>query len=93
MDYQWDPNKAETNLRKHKVRFADAVFVFQDEAAITIEDTEHTKDEDRFVTLGMDSLGRILVVVFTWRGNVIRLITARKATPRERNVYEVYDGS
>ncbi len=93
MNYQWDYDKAQSNLRKHKIRFADAVFVFQDESAITLEDTEHSEDEDRYVTIGMDALGQILVVIFTWRGNTIRLISARKATARERKVYEEnYDG-
>lgn len=93
MDYQWDYDKAQANLRKHKIRFADAVLVFQDESAITIEDTEHSEDEDRYITIGMDGLGQILVVVFTWRSNVIRLISARKAMSRERKVYEENYGS
>jgi uncharacterized DUF497 family protein len=88
MDYQWDYDKAQANLRKHKILFADAVLVFQDDSAITIEDTDHSENEDRYITIGMDGLGQILVVVFTWRGNVIRLISARKATSHERKAYE-----
>jgi uncharacterized DUF497 family protein len=88
MNYQWDYDKAQGNLRKHKIRFADAVFVFQDESAITLEDPEHSENEDRHITIGMDALGQILVVIYTWRGNTIRLISARKATARERKVYE-----
>ena len=61
MDYQWDPNKAKSNLKKHGVRFADAVSVFEDENAITIDD-EH-ESENRFITIGRDILLRILVVV------------------------------
>ncbi|RME43315.1 MAG: BrnT family toxin [Caldilineae bacterium] len=86
MEYQWDSNKARANLRKHQIDFADAVAVFSDDFALTIED-DHP-DEERFVTIGMDSLGRILVVVYTWRGESIRLISARKATKNERKQYE-----
>jgi uncharacterized protein len=86
MDYQWDPNKAKSNLKKHGVRFADAVSVFEDENAITIED-EH-ESENRFITIGRDILLRILVVVYTFRGHIIRIISARKATARERKIYE-----
>lgn len=81
-----DPDKARANVRKHKIEFADAVAVFADEMAITMEDER--PEEDRFVTIGMDMLGRILVVVFTWRGDDIRIISARKATPNERRQYE-----
>jgi uncharacterized DUF497 family protein len=86
MDYQWDPNKAKSNLKKHGVRFADAVSVFEDENAVTIED-EH-ESENRFITIGRDILLRILVVVYTFRGHIIRIISARKATARERKIYE-----
>ena len=86
MDYQWDPDKARTNLQKHGILFADAVLVFEDTAAITIED-EHDQEE-RYTTIGMDAQSRILVVVFTWRGNVIRIISARKSTALERKQYE-----
>jgi len=86
MDYQWDPNKAKSNLKKHGIRFADAVSVFEDENAITIED-EH-ESENRFITIGRDILLRILVVVYTFRGHIIRIISARKATARERKIYE-----
>jgi uncharacterized DUF497 family protein len=86
MDYQWDPNKAKSNLKKHGVRFADAVSVFEDENAITIED-EH-ESENRFITIGRDILLRILVVVYTFRGHIIRIISARKTTARERKIYE-----
>jgi len=86
MDYQWDPEKSRANLQKHGITFADAATIFSDERAITISD-EHP-DEDRFVTIGMDALGRILVVVYTFRRESIRIISARKATARERNQYE-----
>ena len=86
MDYQWDVQKARTNLKKHGVAFADAVSVFADERALSI--TDDYPGEDRFVTIGMDAFGRVLVVVFTWREEVIRIISARKATARERKQYE-----
>jgi len=89
MSYEWDPNKAKSNHKKHGVRFADAVGVFEDENAITIED-DHEK-EDRFITIGRDFLSRILVVVYTFRDIVIRIISARKATARERKMYEEQD--
>ena len=85
MGYEWDPNKAKQNLRKHGVAFADAVSVFSDDSAVTIEDIN--PEEERFATLGMDALGRILVVVYTWRKDNIRLISARKATEKERKQY------
>jgi len=89
MNYEWNPNKARSNYKKHGVRFADAVGVFEDERAITIQD-EH-EGEDRFITIGRDFLSRILVVIYTFRDVVIRIISARKATARERNMYEEQD--
>jgi uncharacterized protein len=85
MRYEWDPAKAEANQQKHGVRFADAVAVFSDERALTLDDPH--PDEERYVTLGMDAFARLLVVVYTWRGDVIRLISARKATRQERTHY------
>jgi uncharacterized DUF497 family protein len=85
--FDWDAAKAIVNLRKHGVDFADAGTVLQDERAITIPD-DASHEEDRFITLGRDALGRILVVVYTWRGNVARLISARRATRREQRQYE-----
>ncbi|MGK7885542.1 MAG: BrnT family toxin [Crocosphaera sp.] len=85
MTYQWNPDKAIANLRKHGIDFADAVSVFSDDLAITMEDERF--DEERFITIGLDFFGRILVIVHTWRGNDIRLISARKATRTERQQY------
>jgi len=84
--FQWDPRKASANLRKHRVDFADAVGVFEDPRALTMEDLY--PEEERFLTLGLDFLGRVLLVVWTWRGDDIRLISARGATRRERRQYE-----
>ncbi len=85
MEYEWDPKKAKTNLAKHGVPFADTVAVFSDDSAITIEDKQSS--EERFVTMGMDALGRVLVVAYTWSGETIRIISARKATEKERRLY------
>jgi hypothetical protein len=87
MEYEWNPEKATANLRKHGVSFADAVAVFQDEFALLVADA--VSDEARFVLLGMDAFGHLLVVVYTWRGqDRIRIISARKATRAERAHYE-----
>jgi uncharacterized protein len=79
-------HKARSNLRKHNITFADAVFVFSDERALTIEDD--FPDEERFITIGTDAFGRILVIIYTYRENTIRIISARKATAQERKQYE-----
>lgn len=86
VSFQWDPRKAASNLEKHGVDFADAVAVFEDPRALTMPD--HHLDEERFVTLALDSLGRVLVVSWTPRDDDIRMISARKATRRERRQYE-----
>lgn len=84
--FEWDCQKAASNFKKHSIDFAEAAMVFCDELAITIQD--QAMGEERFVTLGMDALARVLVVVYAWRGDCIRIISARKATPRERHEYE-----
>ena len=86
MNFEWDEAKRRENLAKHRVEFADAVTSFEDDNTITLPD-EESDAEDRFVMMAMDALGRILVIVYTWRGDTIRLISARKATPRERKNY------
>ena len=87
MRYEWDDTKAKSNKRKHGIDFADAVAVFTDTAAMTIPDED--SDEERYITIGMDAFGRLLVAVYAWRGeDTIRLISARKATPNERKRYE-----
>jgi uncharacterized DUF497 family protein len=83
--FEWDSDKERTNFKKHKIHFADTFPVFEDERAVTIPD-ERAKDEERMITLGMDTQGRVSVVVYTWRGDRIRLISARKATPRTATV-------
>jgi uncharacterized protein len=87
VECEWDPLKAATNLRKHGVRFADAAMALEDDSALTISEM-HPGNEQRWVTLGMDDRARLLVVVYTWRGNRPRLVSARAATRAERNQYE-----
>jgi uncharacterized protein len=82
----WDPAKAETNFRKHGVRFSDAEGALLDPLAISIEDA--AERELRFVTIGLDSIGRIVVVVYAYRGDDVRLISARLAGKHERQQYE-----
>ena len=86
MKVEWDPAKAKANLRKHGIDFADAATVLLDELAATVRDD--SGDEDRFVTIGSDATGRVLVVVFSWTERVIRVISARKATRKERQQYK-----
>ena len=86
MAYQWNEDKAAANISKHGIDFADAVSVFSDDLAITIPDERF--DEERFVTIGIDAFGRVLVVVYTLRSDEIRLISARKATRLEQQQYE-----
>ena len=83
---QWDEDKAAANQRKHGVDFADAATALEDEEALTMP--EDDPNEDRWVTLGMDALGRVLVVAYTWRDDEPRLISARKANRTERRQYE-----
>jgi hypothetical protein len=88
MAVAWDPEKARQNLRKHGVRFADAILALEDPYAVTISDHESEPSEMRWVTLGADAQGRVLVVVYTYRGEDVRLISARLAEPHERKEYE-----
>lgn len=87
MSYEWNPQKARTNLAKHGVDFADAVLALEDERAVTVEN-DTAESEERFITIGTDALGRVIIVVYTWRGENIRIISARKATIFERQQYE-----
>jgi uncharacterized protein len=87
MQVEWDPNKANINLQKHGVHFSDAEAVLFDPSALSFEDTT-AQGEQRFIAIGMDHLWRLLVVVYTERGDRTRLISARPATRSERNKYE-----
>jgi uncharacterized protein len=86
--FDWDEEKAVSNWLKHRVSFEEAATVFFDPLSLTIDDPEHSADEDRFVTIGLGDFGRLLVVVHTDRDGIIRIISARAATPRERRAYE-----
>ncbi len=87
MKFQFDPAKAKSNLRKHKVSFADAEGVFYDSLAIHQEDP-YLEDEERWIALGMGGASEVLVVVYTFRGDEIRLISVRRATNHEVKAYE-----
>jgi uncharacterized DUF497 family protein len=87
MRITWDTKKAEINFKKHKIHFSDAEMVLYDPFAMTLE--EHlVATEERFATIGSDSIGRIIAVVYSYRADTIRLISARRATPTERKQYE-----
>ena len=87
--FEWDEQKAVANFKKHGVRFEEAKSVFVDERAKLIDDPDHSEDEDRFVLLGLSSALRLLLVCHCYRseGNVIRIISARKAIAREFKSY------
>ena len=87
MAITWDPQKAEANFRKHRIRFSDAETVLFDPMTLTIED-QIINQEQRFLSVGSDALGRILVIVYTYHGDTIQLISARKATSKERKYYD-----
>lgn len=86
--FEWDPRKAVLNLRKHGISFDEAASVFGDLLSLTISDPDSSLDEARFITLGRSNVGRLLAVVHTERDDKIRLISARRASPRERANYE-----
>ena len=86
VDFEWDAAKSAANFTKHRIYFADAGSVLEDDFALTMRDLND--EEERWITLGTDALGRVLVLVYTWRGRTIRIISARPATSRERLQYE-----
>ena len=89
MGFEWnEASKAGINYRKHGVRMPEAIPVFDDPYAITITDDESDPDEQRFATMGMGAIGRLLVIVYSWRGDNIRIISARHAEAHEREQYE-----
>jgi uncharacterized protein len=88
VNFAWDPAKAQRNLRKHRVSFPEATTVFGDPLAITFADPDHSLAEERFITVGLSGAGRVLVVAHTDRSEMIRIISARAATRRERKDYE-----
>ena len=86
--FEWDLKKAKTNLKKHGISFEEASTAFKDTLSLTIDDPLHSNDEKRLVLIGMSYNNRILVVVHTEREDNIRIISARKATKKERKYYE-----
>lgn len=86
--FDWDPEKAESNLRKHRVSLEEASTVFGDPLALLMTDPDHSHEEDRYVLLGMSTRQRLLVVAFAERPPLTRLISARRATRNERRRYE-----
>ncbi len=86
--FEWNRAKAASNLRKHGVTFGEGATVFSDEFGLMISDPDHSNDESRFLLVGRSRLRRVLVVVSVERGEKIRIISARRAVPRERRIYE-----
>lgn len=88
VDFEWDASKADSNQKKHGVSFEEASTAFGDPLSLTIPDPDHSHEEDRFVLMGETYRRRLIVVVFTERGDRLRLISARLATRREKRIYE-----
>ena len=88
MRFEWDPKKAAANMRKHGVSFEEAQTVFKDRLAIAFYDPDHSEQEDRSITFGHSDRSRLIVVCTTERDNVLRIISARKATKTEFKIYE-----
>jgi hypothetical protein len=88
MDYEWDDGKASSNREKHGVSFDEAATVFLDPLALSGPDPDHSHEEDRYITFGHSSLGRLLCVCHTHRPGVVRIISARQVTRSEREMYE-----
>jgi len=94
--FEWDETKSLENLRKHRVSFPEAKTIFNDPLLVSFPDDEHSDDEERLISIGLSARNRILLAVHTERGYegnalVIRLISCRRATSRERKVYEGYE--
>ncbi|MDE0425737.1 MAG: BrnT family toxin [Candidatus Poribacteria bacterium] len=88
MEFEWNANKAASNLSKHGVSFDEAQTVFDDTFYVDFYDPDHSYDEHRYIIIGQSAQNHLLIVSYTERGNVIRLISARKATRGEREMYE-----
>jgi len=86
--FEWDPEKAQKNLARHGVSFDEAGTVFGDPLAVTIDDPDHSQEEERFLTTGLSKRHRLIIVAHTHREGRVRIITARDVTPRERSHYE-----
>ena len=88
MKFEWNPDKAKSNLKKHDISFHEASTVFGDPLAITFNDPDHSIGEHRFLTFGLSRMSQLLVVVHTKRHGKTRIINARRATQQERKIYE-----
>jgi uncharacterized protein len=88
MEFEWNPDKALINLRKHNISFQEATTVFDDSLSVTFPDPDHSMGESRYVIIGMSGLGQLLVVSHTDRASRTRIISARRATRQERRFYE-----
>jgi uncharacterized protein len=89
MKFEWDPQKAVKNFRKHQVSFEEAATVFGDALSTTVFDPDHSTDEEeRYLTVGVSNRGRYLIISHTEPGDRVRVISARKLTPAEREAYE-----
>jgi uncharacterized DUF497 family protein len=88
IEFEWDLNKAAHNFQKHGVAFEEAATVFRDDLSITATDPDHSEEEERYITVGLSSRDRLLMVAHTERGNSVRIISARELTSRERRQYE-----
>ena len=88
VDYEWDEEKAARNLEKHGISFADAATVFNDPLYVDFYDPDHSSDEQRYLVIGMSREGHLVIVSYTERNDVIRLISAREVTSAERKAYE-----
>ena len=91
-NFEWNPNKARANIRKHKVSFEDAATVFRDPAALTIFDPDHSDAEERWLTIGISRAGKVLLVCHTYKQidaetAIIRIFSGRKATASEKRQY------
>jgi uncharacterized DUF497 family protein len=89
MQFEWDPEKAEANHRKHRVSFDEAVTVFYDPLSATFNDEDHSGAEQRLITVGFSSRGHLLIVSHTDRGDAVRIISAPRATAHERKKHEI----
>ncbi|KAF0122172.1 MAG: hypothetical protein FD151_902 [bacterium] len=88
MQFEWDPEKAKRNYKKHRVSFEEAVTVFYDPLSATFDDPDHSVREQRLITIGFSSRGRLLVVSYIERGEALRIISTRLATVHERKRHE-----
>jgi len=88
LTFEWDEKKADDNLRKHGVSFDEAKTVFNDPFSVTIDDPDHSSNEQRYIDIGLSSKGRLIVVSYNEKGETIRIINGREATKKERREYE-----